>query len=132
VAPFLAYLRIMRGCNKYCSYCVVPYVRGPEQSRPVEHIVEEARRLAGNGVKEITLLGQTVNSYRFAHGLRTYGLADVLERLHDIDGLERLRFVTSYRVISMKASSARWPICPRCASTCTSPPSREATVSSRP
>ena len=94
--PFMAYLRIQRGCNKYCSYCVVPYVRGPEQSRPLEHIVEDARRLVEHGVKEITLLGQTVNSYKWQENGRTYGLADVLERLHELEGLRRLRFVTSY------------------------------------
>ena len=95
-STFDAYLRIMRGCNKYCHYCVVPYVRGREQSRPIEHIVTEARRLTGAGAKQITLLGQTVNSYKHTGNGSTLGLADVLERLHEIDGLERLRFVTSY------------------------------------
>ncbi|MCP4707672.1 MAG: tRNA (N6-isopentenyl adenosine(37)-C2)-methylthiotransferase MiaB [Planctomycetes bacterium] len=95
-SSFMAFLRVMRGCNKFCSYCVVPYVRGPEHSRPIEHIVVEARRLVDNGIKEITLLGQTVNSYKYQDGGRSYGLADVLEKLHEIEGLERLRFVTSY------------------------------------
>jgi tRNA-2-methylthio-N6-dimethylallyladenosine synthase len=94
--PFMAYVRIMRGCNKYCSYCIVPYVRGHEQSRPLDHIVEEARRLVDNGVREITLLGQTVNSYKYQNGARTFGLADVLEKIHAIADLQRLRFVTSY------------------------------------
>ncbi len=94
--PFSAFVRIMRGCNKYCNYCVVPYVRGPEQSRPIDHIVAESRRLVENGVKEITLLGQTVNSYQYQEGSKSYGLADVLEQLHEIEGLMRLRFVTSY------------------------------------
>ncbi len=94
--PFSAFVRVMRGCNKYCHYCVVPYVRGPEQSRPIGNIVAETRRLAENGVKEITLLGQTVNSYRFKEGEKTWGLADVIAQIHDIQGLERIRFVTSY------------------------------------
>jgi len=93
---FMAYVRVMRGCNKFCHYCVVPFVRGRERSRPIEHVVEETRRLVDNGVKEITLLGQTVNSYKYGAGEKTYGLADVLEKVHEISGLERLRFVTSY------------------------------------
>ncbi|MBN1845167.1 MAG: tRNA (N6-isopentenyl adenosine(37)-C2)-methylthiotransferase MiaB [Sedimentisphaerales bacterium] len=94
--PFMAYLRVMRGCNKFCSYCVVPYVRGREVSRPPESIVAEAQRLADRGVKEITLLGQTVNSYCHRNGTTTVRLADLLARVHEIAGLERLRFVTSY------------------------------------
>ena len=93
---FQAYLRVMRGCNKYCSYCIVPYVRGPEQSRPLKNIVNEARLLVRDGVKEITLLGQTVNSYRYKTSGKVLGLADVLEALHEIEGLRRIRFVTSY------------------------------------
>ena len=69
--PHQAFVRIMIGCDKFCTYCIVPRVRGPEQSRPPEHIVAEARQLAGEGCKEITLLGQTVNSYRYTSGGRT-------------------------------------------------------------
>jgi tRNA-2-methylthio-N6-dimethylallyladenosine synthase len=87
-----AYIRVQRGCDKFCTYCVVPYVRGPERSRPPENIVAEARRLVEQGCREITLLGQTVNSY--AH--EEVGLAELLRRVHAIDGLDRLRFVTSY------------------------------------
>jgi tRNA-2-methylthio-N6-dimethylallyladenosine synthase len=94
--PFAAFVRVMRGCNKFCNYCVVPYVRGRERSRPIEHIVTESRRLVDHGVKEITLLGQTVNSYQYVNGEKTYRLADVIEKLHAIDGLEQIRFVTSY------------------------------------
>src|SRR5450755_115040 len=66
--PFQAYVRIMIGCDKFCTYCIVPSVRGPEQSRPPDHIAAEVKQLAGEGCKEITLLGQTVNSYKFARG----------------------------------------------------------------
>ena len=94
--PFQAYVRIMIGCDKFCTYCIVPSVRGPEQSRPPEHILAEARQLAAEGCKEITLLGQTVNSYRYRHGERTTRLSDLLHSLHDIDGIERIKFVTNY------------------------------------
>jgi len=93
---FQAYLRVMRGCNNHCSYCVVPYVRGPEQSRPIDNIVTEAKRLVEAGIIEITLLGQTVNSYRYSDGHKKFHLADVLEKVHEIEGLQRVRFVTSY------------------------------------
>lgn len=91
-----AFLRIMFGCDKFCTYCIVPSVRGPEQSRPVTEIEAEARQLADQGCLEVTLIGQTVNSYKSVEGDRTYRLADLLERLHDIDGIRRLRFVTNY------------------------------------
>src|SRR6195952_4348929 len=80
--PYQAYIRIMIGCDKFCTYCIVPSVRGPEQSRPPDAIVEEARHLADQGVKEITLLGQTVNSYKFTTpDGRTTRLSGLLERL---------------------------------------------------
>nr|MBC8217088.1 MiaB/RimO family radical SAM methylthiotransferase [Planctomycetota bacterium] len=91
-----AFVRVMRGCNNFCSYCVVPYVRGPEVSRSPEAIIEQIRKLADHGVKQITLLGQTVNSYKCKHGGRTWCLADLLEAAGDIAGIEWLRFVTSY------------------------------------
>ncbi len=94
--PFQAYLRIQIGCDKFCTYCIVPMTRGPEQGRPPEQIIAEARVLADQGCKEITLLGQTVNSYRYTAGGQTTRLADLLGALHDIDGLERLKFVTNY------------------------------------
>jgi len=120
-----AYVRITRGCNKFCTYCVVPFTRGAEVHRPPEHIVDECRRLADAGVVEITLLGQTVNHYRFEHasavtvggvtqpqkgrsyagghrrdpfaGASTTTFADLLARIHDAcPTVARLRFVTSY------------------------------------
>jgi tRNA-2-methylthio-N6-dimethylallyladenosine synthase len=94
--PFQAFVRIMIGCDKFCTYCIVPSVRGPEQSRPAAHIVAEARQLAAEGCREITLLGQTVNSYRHVDGGRTSRLSDLLAELHEIEGLARLKFVTNY------------------------------------
>lgn len=92
-----AYVRITRGCNKFCSYCVVPYVRGPEVHRSPDNVVEECRRLVEAGVIEITLLGQTVNHYQFDHGGQSEStFAQLLRRIHDeLPALHRLRFVTS-------------------------------------
>jgi tRNA-2-methylthio-N6-dimethylallyladenosine synthase len=89
-------LRIQIGCDKFCTYCIVPKVRGPEQGRPPEHLLAEARQLADEGCREVTLLGQTVNSYRYAAGGRTTRLADLLYQLSDIEGLDRLKFVTNF------------------------------------
>jgi tRNA-2-methylthio-N6-dimethylallyladenosine synthase len=94
--PFQAYLRIQIGCDKFCSYCVVPMTRGPEQGRPPADILREAQTLADQGCLEITLLGQTVNSYRYDAGGTTTRLADLLICLHDIPGIERLKFVTNF------------------------------------
>jgi tRNA-2-methylthio-N6-dimethylallyladenosine synthase len=94
---FQAYVRIMIGCDKFCTYCIVPSVRGPEQSRPIEHIAAEVQQLAGEGCKEITLLGQTVNSYKFSPGDgRRFGLSDLLARIHDTPGIERIKFITNF------------------------------------
>jgi tRNA-2-methylthio-N6-dimethylallyladenosine synthase len=95
-SPYQAFVRIMFGCDKFCTYCVVPMTRGPEQSRSPEHILHECRVLADQGVKEVTLLGQTVNSYKVQHEGRTWRLADLLAAIHEIDGLVRLKFVTNY------------------------------------
>ena len=95
--PFQAFVRIMIGCDKFCTYCIVPSVRGPEQSRPPEHIAAEVRQLAAEGCKEITLLGQTVNSYQYDHGDgRRERLSDLLLRIHDTPGIERIKFVTNF------------------------------------
>jgi tRNA-2-methylthio-N6-dimethylallyladenosine synthase len=94
--PHQAMVRIMFGCDRFCTYCVVPSVRGPEQNRPAAEIEEEVRRLAESGCLEITLLGQTVNSYRDTSGGGTLRLSDLLVRLHDIPGVRRLKFVTNH------------------------------------
>jgi tRNA-2-methylthio-N6-dimethylallyladenosine synthase len=94
--PGQAYVRAMHGCDKFCSYCVVPYVRGKETSRPPEAIIEQIKKLAGNGVKQINLLGQRINAYEYKAGDKTYCLADLLYMTSEIDGIEWIRFVTSY------------------------------------
>ena len=97
-APAQAYVRITRGCNKFCTYCVVPYTRGAEVHRPPQNIIDEVRRLAAVGVREVTLLGQTVNHYAYKHGDgRTTSFAELLYAVHEATpDLPRLRFVTSY------------------------------------
>ena len=94
--PGQAFVRAMRGCDNFCTYCVVPYVRGPEVSRPAKAIVEQIKKLAAKGIKSVTLLGQTVNSYEYTAGEKTYCLADLLEMASEIEGIEWIRFVTSY------------------------------------
>ena len=94
--PFQAYLRIQIGCDKFCTYCVVPMTRGPEQGRPPAEILREARLLADQGCLEITLLGQTVNSYHYQKEDEDWRLADLLEQLHEVEGIRRIKFVTSY------------------------------------
>lgn len=92
-----SYLAIQEGCNNFCTYCVVPYTRGVETSRPVKDIIREAKRLVEGGTVEINLLGQNVNSY---HGEDSAGkernLAHLLRRLNEIEGLQRIRYTTSY------------------------------------
>jgi len=102
--PFQAFVRVQIGCDKFCTYCVVPSTRGPEQSRPPEHVLAEVKHLANEGCKEITLIGQTVNSYEYTHtgqeagathGRRTR-MSDLLASMHDIAGIERIKFVTNF------------------------------------
>ncbi|MFO7958757.1 MAG: tRNA (N6-isopentenyl adenosine(37)-C2)-methylthiotransferase MiaB, partial [Candidatus Brocadiia bacterium] len=90
-----AYVSVMRGCDNFCAYCIVPFVRGREYSRQPADVVEEVRALVGEGVREVTLLGQNVNSY--GRGLEPpAGLADLLEQTSKVGGIERIRFVTSH------------------------------------
>ena len=90
-----AYVTIMQGCNNYCSYCVVPYLRGPEESRSIQDILEEVGKLADYGIKEVTLLGQNVNSYGQASGGRT-PFSLLLRMIGQVKGIERIRFTTSH------------------------------------
>lgn len=87
-----ALVNIMFGCNNFCSYCIVPYTRGREKSRDPGEIIKEIRALAGEGVREVLLLGQNVNSYRFEN----CDFAGLLHRVNDIEGIERIRFMTSH------------------------------------
>ena len=90
-----AYVTIMRGCDNYCAYCVVPYLRGKEESRKPEDIIAEVEHLAAHGIKEVTLLGQNVNSY--GRGLPEWiDFADLLRKINNIYGIERIRFTTSH------------------------------------
>ena len=92
-----AFLTIQEGCDKFCTFCVVPYTRGAEYSRPIGDIKAEAARLVDRGVREITLLGQNVNAFRGPSATgTTVGLGGLLRRLAEIDGLERLRYTTSH------------------------------------
>jgi tRNA-2-methylthio-N6-dimethylallyladenosine synthase len=94
--PYQAFVRVMIGCDKFCTYCIVPKVRGPEQSRPAAEIIAEVRRLAQEGCREVTLLGQTVNSYKHSRGEQTDRLSDLIERVSRIEGIDRIKFVTNY------------------------------------
>ncbi len=91
-----AWLPVMTGCNKVCTFCIVPITRGSEVSMPAREVYREASRLAKDGVKWITLLGQNVNSYRGGAGNEEVGFPELLETLSQIDGLERISFTTSH------------------------------------
>ena len=91
-----AWLNIMYGCNNFCTYCIVPYVRGRERSRTKEAIIDEFKRLVDEGYKEITLLGQNVNSYGKDIYGNSYGFAQLLEDLAKVEGKHRIRFMTSH------------------------------------
>jgi tRNA-2-methylthio-N6-dimethylallyladenosine synthase len=91
-----AFLTVQEGCDKFCAFCVVPYTRGAEASRPAARVISEAQGLVERGVKEITLLGQNVNAYHGAAEGGTWGLAKLIRQLAKVDGLERIRFTTSH------------------------------------
>ena len=91
-----AFLTVQEGCDKFCAFCVVPYTRGAEVSRPAARIITEAQDLVARGVREITLLGQNVNAYHGAGGGGDWSLARLIEALAEIDGLDRIRFTTSH------------------------------------
>ena len=93
-----AFVNIMYGCNNFCTYCIVPYTRGRERSRKPEDILREIRNLAADGVKEVMLLGQNVNSYKGVskEGLGTCDFADLIHLIDEVEGIERIRFMTSH------------------------------------
>ncbi len=93
--PFIGYINIMTGCNNFCTYCVVPYARGREESRSAESIMKEVEDLASKGYKEITLLGQNVNSYGKNLKNKTT-FPELLRMINEVDGIERIRFLTSH------------------------------------
>jgi tRNA-2-methylthio-N6-dimethylallyladenosine synthase len=91
-----AYVPIIHGCDKFCTYCIVPYRRGREKSRPLDEIVQEVAHLVHGGVREVTLLGQTVEAYGLDFPDQRPDLGDLMEAMHDLPNLERIRFLTSY------------------------------------
>ena len=94
--PGSAFLTVQEGCDKFCTFCVVPYTRGAEYSRPSDDVLAEASRLASSGVREITLLGQNVNNYHGAAPGGDWGLGRLIAGVAAIDGIERIRYTTSY------------------------------------
>jgi tRNA-2-methylthio-N6-dimethylallyladenosine synthase len=96
VTSVAAFLTIQEGCDKFCTFCVVPYTRGAEFSRPVAQVLAEAEKLAIKGVREVTLLGQNVNAYRGEGGNGPESLAQLVTRLSQVKGIDRIRYVTSH------------------------------------
>ena len=91
-----SFLTIQEGCNKFCHFCVVPYTRGPEYSRPFSKIIKEAEELVKNGSREITLLGQNVNAYSYINNSKNFKLSDLILELEKFSELERIRYTTSH------------------------------------
>ena len=91
-----AFLTIQEGCDKFCHFCVVPYTRGPEYSRPFDKIISEAEELIENGAKEITLLGQNVNAYSFIENSKEFKISNLINQLNKYSELERIRYTTSH------------------------------------
>ncbi len=94
--PFKSLINVVYGCNNFCTYCIVPYVRGRERSREPESIVKEITKKASEGVKEVMLLGQNVNSYGKDFKTRSYQFSELIRDLQDVEGLERIRYMTSH------------------------------------
>ena len=91
-----SYLTIQEGCDKFCHFCVVPYTRGPEYSRPFKQVLDEAKLLVKNGSREIILLGQNVNAYNFLENNKKFKLSSLIRELNDIKNLKRIRYMTSH------------------------------------
>ena len=91
-----SFLTIQEGCDKFCSFCVVPYTRGPEYSRPFDKIILEAEELIKNGAKEIILLGQNVNAYSYKKKIKEYKISDIINKLENYSELKRIRYTTSH------------------------------------
>ena len=91
-----AFLTIQEGCDKFCHFCVVPYTRGPEYSRPIHKIISEAEELIENGAKEITLLGQNVNAYSYIENSKEFRISNLINQLNQYSELERIRYTTSH------------------------------------
>ena len=91
-----SYLTIQEGCDKFCNFCVVPYTRGPEYSRPFKQIIDEAKNLVSNGAREIILLGQNVNAYNFLESNKNLKLSSLIKELNNINKLKRIRYMTSH------------------------------------
>ena len=91
-----SFLTIQEGCDKFCSFCVVPYTRGPEYSRPFDKIILEAEELIKNGAKEIILLGQNVNAYSYKKKIKEYRISDIINKLENYSELKRIRYTTSH------------------------------------
>jgi len=91
-----SYLTIQEGCDKFCHFCVVPYTRGPEYSRPFDQIIKEAEKLIKNGTKEITLLGQNVNAYFYKENSKEFRISHIINKLNQYNELERIRYTTSH------------------------------------
>jgi len=90
------YITIQEGCDKFCNFCVVPYTRGPEYSRPFKQIIDEANALVSKGAREVTLLGQNVNAYNFFQNNKNYKLSSLIRELNNIKNLKRIRYTTSH------------------------------------
>jgi tRNA-2-methylthio-N6-dimethylallyladenosine synthase len=91
-----SYVTIQEGCDKFCHFCVVPYTRGPEYSRPIQQIIDEVNKLVNRGVREVILIGQNVNAYNFYLNNKNYKLSSIIKELNKIEKLKRIRFTTSH------------------------------------